>query len=157
MRVLRIITAGALLAALCACGGGGGGNIFGPGGGNIGQQTCDPGTSVQLARPAYGSYASNVSNIEIVASGNNNTLSNTYQNWNVSVVNQYSGQTFTGNQLSPVPDTNGPHPFTQDFYYNSQLNTTLPSGNTWNVYLNENNYGGYNGYCTAYPVGSFST
>lgn len=159
MKLLRIGLASGTLALLCACSGNGGsGSIFNPfpGGGNT-SQSCDPGTSVQIARPSPGSFASNVGNIEIVASGNNNTLGQTYQSWNVSVVNQYNGQTATGNNLTPVSDTSGPHPFTSDYFYSSALNQTLPSGNTWTVYLNDNNYTGFNGYCNAYPIGNFST
>lgn len=153
MKLLRLLTPALALAALSACGGGGGGLIGGPGGGNGGYgYQCDTGTSEQLASPTPGSFAPGTNTITIVASGNNNTLYNSYQNWYVYAVNQFSGQQVTGGQLSLVSDPNGPHPFASDFYYSSQLQQQLPSGGSWNVFLTQ-----YSGSCNGVPLAGFTT
>lgn len=152
MKVLRILAPALLLAGLCACGGGGGGGLFG-GGNPIGFGTeCNTGTAEELANPQPNTYAPGANQITLVASGNNNNLYSSYQNWYVYVVNTYTGQTIQGNQLTLVSDPNGPHPYQSDFYYGSSLQQSLPGGGSWNVYLAQ-----YSGSCTAIPLQSFTT
>ncbi len=153
MKVLRLLAPAMALAALSACGGGGGGLLGGIGGGNGGYgYTCNTGTSEQLASPLPGSYAPGTNAITIVANGNNNNLYNSYQNWYVYLTNTYSGQTINGGQLNLVSDPNGPHPYNSDFYYSSQLQQSVPSGGSWNVYLTQ-----YNGSCNAVPLQGFTS
>lgn len=152
MNLIKATACGLTLASLAACSGAGGG-IFGnnPGGGNGGYSQCNPGTSVQLARPQAGTYAPGTTSVEIVASGNNNNLYNTYSQWSIVLQSNYTGQQYPGGNLQLVSDSSGPHPYQSDFYYSSQLGG-LPSGQTWQVLLEQNN-----GFCNPYPLQSFST
>lgn len=145
MNVLRMAVPAIAAVALSACGGGGGGGIFG------GNNACQPGTAVQLARPTPNQFDSNVSSVEIVASGSSDNIHANPSNWYAYVQGTAGTQIF-GGPLSPVSDTSGPHPFGQDFYYSSQLQNTLPGGQNWTVYLAEQNTG-----CSAIAVGGFST
>jgi hypothetical protein len=151
MKLARLILPAIALAALTACGGGGGvlGNnpVFNGAGGE-----CQTGTSEELASPTPGAYAQNVNSITIVANSNNNALYQGYQNWYIYLTNSYTGQTVTGGQLNLVPFPGGPQPYPSDFYYSSQLQQTLPSGGTWNVYLTQ-----FSGSCQAVPLQSFTT
>jgi hypothetical protein len=152
MKVLRFIIPATLAVGLCACSGSGGGsgNIFG--GGNPFGNQCFTGTSEQLASPTPGQTTSNVNQIIIVASGSSDNIHSSPGSWSVFVTPIYGGNSILGGQLSPVPDTTGPHPYAQDFYYASQLQQTLPSGMTWNVYLTQNS-----GACNAIQLQEFST
>jgi len=151
--VMRIAALGALLA-VAACGGGGGSG-FGNGS-NPGLAQCNPGTQVELARPAPNQYAGNVTSIEIVANGSNNALNQSFGSWFLQVQDTLGDPPFTSNALARASDPGGPHPFLSDFYYSGTLGTTLPAGYTWYVSLAQNQFG-YQG-CTPYPVqGSFST
>lgn len=153
MKALRLIIPAALVTALTACSGSGGlGGLSPIFGGAPGMSSCQPGTSVQLANPQpFQTNASNVNQITIVADGDSNTLHQSSQNWYVYLVDN-SGRQITGGPLNPVSDTNGPHPYTSDFYYGSQLPQTLPSGMTYTAYLGRNDQS-----CTAQPLQSFST
>lgn len=72
MTYLRITGLVALLLSITACGGGGNNGGFFVGNNN----TCNPGTQVQLARPQQGaSNVGSINSIEIVANGNNRTMS----------------------------------------------------------------------------------
>lgn len=136
--------------ALAACGAGGSNNSL-PGG--LGFQ-CNPGTQVQLARPAPAqSGASNVNQIEIVANGNGNTLYNSFGQWNLVVQDNFGDPPVTTNALNLVADPGAPHPYSSDFYYAGNLGLTLPAGATWTVTLEQQPYGS----CVPAPVGSFST
>ncbi|HET7815190.1 MAG TPA: hypothetical protein VFL13_12545 [Candidatus Baltobacteraceae bacterium] len=153
MKVIRNLACMLGLVSLCACGGGGGGifgnnPIFNGGGGS----ECITGTTEELARPAPNSYSPNTNTLEIVASGNNNNLASSYQNWYLFAVSNTSGQQIQGGQLNPVSDTSGPHPYAQDFFYASQLNGALPSGQSWTVYLTQ-----FNNSCGPVPLQTFST
>ena len=151
-RFLKIATV-ASAALLAACGGGGGGGGIGPifGGGNgSNPYQCSTGTQVTLANPQPGQYnvPANVGAVTIVANGNNNYLYQSYNSWQVVLFDNY-GNTIPGGNLTLVSDQNGPHPYSSDYYYNSSFQN-LPTGVTWNAYLEQN--GAAN--C---PLGSFST
>lgn len=153
MKVFRNLACVLGLVSLCACGGGGGGifgnnPIFNGSGGN----QCVTGTNEQLARPTAGSYAPNTSSIEIVANGSSNNLYSTYQSWFLYVQSNNTGQQIQGNSLNLVSDSSGPHPYGSDFYYSSALPGTLPSGQSWTVWLAE-----YTNSCNAIPLQTFST
>lgn len=153
MKTLRFTIPLALVGLLTACSGSGGlgglSPIFGGGPGAI---SCQPGTSVQLASPQpFQSSTSSVNQITIVADGNSNTLHSTYQNWYVYLIDN-SGRQITGGPLSLVDGRSLPHPYNSDFYYNSQLSQTLPSGMTYTAYLARQDQS-----CNAQPLQSFST
>lgn len=150
MNPLRIAAIASLALGLTACGGGGGynnnnGGLFG--GGN---NSCYPGTQVQLARPAQGqSNVGSINSIEIVANGNNNTLYQSYQSWQLQVQDQFGNQ-LSGSALSLVSDTSGPHPYASDYYYSSSFQSLQP-GDSYNVFLVQS------GGCQALNIGGFST
>lgn len=129
--LLRLLAVAAITLALTACGGGGGSyspaNPFNP---NPFTAQCDPGTAVQLANPQPGQTASStMGSVTIVASGNNNTLYNTYPQWSVVLTDNFGNQ-ITGGSLSLVAFPNGPHPYQSDFYYSSSI-PSLPTGRQW--------------------------
>jgi hypothetical protein len=150
MSLIRLGLAASLMLALTACGGGGLGNILGP---IAGTTECNTGTQVELANPQAGQTVSgNLGQVTIVASGNTNNLYTTYSQWNLVLKDQF-GNTVQGGNLSLVSDPNGPHPFGSDFYYASNVGS-LPSGQTWQVYLQQNS----GSYCSPYLLpGSFNT
>jgi hypothetical protein len=150
MKFVRLAVPLAMAVTLSACGGSGGGlgNVFG---GNPLGSECATGTSEELVSPAPFQTSSNVNQITIVANGNNNQLYQNYQNWYIFVTDGFGNQ-IQGSQLSLVSDTGAPHPFSSDFYYQSQFPQTLPAGQTWNVHLTE-----YNAGCSDVPLQSFST
>lgn len=150
MNFIRLAAAVAVGMGLSACGSGVGGVL-----GNlnpISTLQCAPGTAVQLANPQpnQAGVPGNIGQIVIVASGQSNTLYNTYGQWNLTLTSQ-SGYTINGGNLTLTSYPNGPHPYASDFYYASSIGS-LPSGMTWSVQLNEP---GAN--CTGVPLNSFST
>ena len=148
---LRYALLGVLVVALSACSGNGNtGGILGGFGGGFSQ--CDPGQQVQLARPAAGSVNVNpsIGSLEIVASGGTGSLHDNTGQWYLSLTSNF-GDNLGGYTLSAAADPNGPHPYASDFYYATNI-PTLPSGRTWQVFLNETNAN-----CTAVPLQSFST
>lgn len=152
MSYLRLTLAAGLLVALTACGGGGLGNIGGIGGFNGGGPICNSGTQVQLADPQPGQtgVSPTIGRIVIVANGNSNNLYNTYNQWYLTLRDQF-GDTITSGNLNLVSFQNGPHPYSSDFYYSANIGQ-LPSGATWQVNLNDQT--GASGVC---PLNSFST
>jgi hypothetical protein len=138
--------------ALSACSGSGALGGLGPIFGN--QLQCDPGTQVQLANPTnfQSGVNSNIGQITLVASGNGNTLYNTYGQWNVVLTPNFGTGSIQGGQLTLVDGRSLNHPFTSDFYYGSSVPNLQP-GVTWDVRLQQNN--GAN--CTPLSVGTFST
>jgi hypothetical protein len=149
MKIMRLLVPVCSIAALSACGGGGGSNPFG---GNPQNNYCQPGTLVQVVSPTPQQYNANVNQVVIDASGDNDNIHPAPQNWSIYVLNTYSGATINGGPLNPYSDPGGPHPFASDFYYQSNLQQTLPPGGSWQVMLQENNTG-----CSALPLQSFST
>lgn len=145
MHILRWVIPAVLVVALSACSGSGGlGNIFGPQG-----NPCIPGTAVQMVSPTPNQFNSNVSSVTIVASGDTDNIHPNPGSWSVFV--QSSFATINGGGLNPVPDPGAPHPFTSDFYYQSQLQQTLPPGATWTVDLQQNTG------CAPVAIATFST
>ena len=122
------------------------------GSGILGGLTCNPGTQVQLASPTSNQtgVSPGIGSITIVANGNNNTLYSTYNQWQITLTDNFGGSV-SGSQLSLVPDPSGPHPYPSDFYYSSSIGQ-LTAGRTWTVYLVENN-----NLCSPDSLGSFST
>ena len=149
----RLALASTLVLALAACsgsGGGGLGNILGPI--NSGSLECNTGTQVELANPPPGATVSgNIGQVVIVANGSNNNLYDTYNQWNLTLTDQY-GDVVQGGALSLVSDPGGPHPYPSDYYYVSHVGQ-LPAGETCNVSLSQKN----GAYCSAVPLQSFKT
>ena len=154
MSSLRI-TAMLCLFALAACSGTNGNGIGIPGGngGNPFFAQCNPGTNVQLARPAPNQTGTgSINQIEIVANGSSNVLNQAPGSWNLQVTDNLGNQYLSG-PLSPISDTSGPHPYPSEFFYNAPIQA-LPAGYTYNVSMLQN------GGCSAYPLypyGTFST
>ncbi|MFN2460588.1 MAG: hypothetical protein ABR591_07875 [Candidatus Velthaea sp.] len=147
MNIIRFVAVAATLA-LAACGGGSSGNSLPPN--SFG--TCDPGTAVALARPAQGQagVATSQNPIEIVASGNNNTLGTSFQSWDLILQPQF-GASITSSPLSAAADPSGPHPFASDFFYSGSV-SGLAFGTAYTVFLNS-----FASNCTPVAIGSFST
>lgn len=145
---LRLMCLGALTTLLAACGSGSANSSLPSTYGS-----CDPGTPVQLARPAPGqtSVSTTQGSIEIVASGNQNTIGSNYQNFSLLLQPQNGGPIVSTSNLTPVADTSGPHPFVQDFFYSGNVQT-LQFGTVYTVLLNEASLN-----CTPVAIGSFST
>ena len=143
----KVFACAVLVFGLAACSGGGGsGN-----GGFLGAQ-CNPGTDVQLASPlpnATGVSAS-TNQIVIVANGQNNYLHSSYQNWNVVLQDNFGNQLF-GGALALTSDSNGPHPYGQDFYYAANVQNLVP-GTTYSASIVQANTN-----CNLTQIGYFST
>jgi hypothetical protein len=151
MNIFRRVVPVAIALALPACSGSGGGlgNIFG---GNPQSNYCQPGTQVQVVSPAPFQFDSNVNQVTVVANGSNDNIHPDPQNWSLNVVGNFGGAAIPGSNFNPVDGSHLDHPFGSDFYYQSQLPQTLPSGVTWSVYLQQNNSN-----CQPVPLQSFST
>ncbi len=153
MSHIRLTLAATLLVALTACGSGGlGGSLGGLNPVNGSGPICNSGTQVQLANPQpfQTGVPGNIGQIIIVANGNNNNLYSTYNQWFLTLRDQY-GDLITGSNLTLVSYPNGPHPFQSDYYYASNIGQ-LPSGVSWQVNLNDQS--GIGGVC---QLNSFST
>ncbi len=113
---------------------------------------CNTGTVVQLASPTQGQsgVSTSVGRVTIVASGNSNVLYSTYNQWNITLVDN-TGQTWTGASLGLVADPGGPHPYPSDFFYGSTI-PNLSSGRSYTASLAEPS-----GACQPVSLGSFST
>jgi hypothetical protein len=124
-----LIAAG--LLALTACGGGSSGtapvNNFG---------FCGNDTQYALARYNPGGNAT----IEIVANGNNNTIYNSYQSFDLllslSPNSPNANGTVSTGSLTLSSDSSGPHPFSSDYYYTATTQGFLQPGFTYYVWLN---------------------
>lgn len=154
MSIIRLAAASSLIVALSACSGSGLGGVLGglnpiSGAGPI---QCDTGTQVQLASPQPGQtgVSGDIGQIIIVADGNNNALYNTYNQWNITLTDQF-GEHVSGGNVSLVSYPSGPHPYPSDYYYASSIGRLTP-GATWSVQLNEQNAN-----CSPVPLNSFST
>ena len=146
MRLARALVVTSLFA-LAACGGG---SSSIPNGGNN-NGLCDYNAqSITLARPTPG-FSANGNTIEIVSSTSSDDLHGNPSSYDLNLRDNFNNQIITG-PLTPVPDNLGPHPYTNDFYYQGTLQSPLQGGVTYSVYLNIPNSG-----CTAGFVGSFST
>jgi hypothetical protein len=135
-RSTRLARAAVVLfsAGLLAACGGGGGSGYSPVNQNSGT-ACDPDAQgLATARPTSG-YPTTNGNVEIVASVNTDTLNRSYQSFDLYLIDNF-GNRFTSGFLSPVSDTGGPHPFTNDYYYAATVSGGLPTSDTLAVYLN---------------------
>lgn len=135
-RALCLIPALGATLALGACSGGGSsGTSPVPN-----TQFCGNDTQYALARPLSGQAvpASGSPTIEIVASGTNNQISQSFKNFDLLFVpaNSNAPNASTG-PLSTTSDNNGYHPFNMDFYFNGTLTSNgLIPGTLYNVYVN---------------------
>ena len=69
---------------------------------------------------------------------------------NLLITDQFNNQFVTG-FLSLIPDPGGPHPYSNDFFYQGTLSSALFPGRTYNVFLNAPNTN-----CTPGFVGQIS-
>jgi hypothetical protein len=121
--------------AMVAAGCGGGSSSSGLPNNN---QICDSNAgAISIARPING-FGMNGNNIEIVDSVNTDQLNQFPNQFDLNLVDQFGSEIDTG-FLAAVPDGGGPHPYTNDFFYQGLLPTNLNAGRTYNVYLNAPN------------------
>ncbi len=113
---------------------------------------CNTGTQQALANPTSGSdgVSTKVRQIRIVASGNNNNLFSTHNEW-ILTLSDNTGVVLTGGSLSLVSDPTGPHPYPSDFYYSSNI-PMLTAGRRYQAFLSKPS-----GACAPQSLGSFST
>lgn len=150
--LLRLGPIAAVSLALAACSGGGSsGTAPVPN-----TQYCGDDTQYALARPQSGqSIPSGTSTVEIVASGTNNQISRSYQNFDLLFVPAAnSGPNVATGPLAAVSDTSGYHPFSSDYYYSGTISAPgLAPATLYNVYLNA-----FTSNCTPVgPIGQLGT
>ncbi len=140
---LRSVAVIVCVLFLAACGG----SSIGPG-----ASMCNTGTVQQLANPVQNQsgVSATIGQITIVAFSNNNLLYNTYAQWVIQLVDN-TGTVWNGQSLQLVADPSGPHPYTSDFYYSSNI-PQLVAGRTYGVRLSQSGNA-----CRAQNLGSFST
>lgn len=149
-RLARAVLLTASLVAVAGCAGGGGssGTVTPPNSYGL----CDPGTQVVLANPQSGQagVSTGTNSIQIVASGNNNTLYQSYANFDIVLIDGF-GNRITSNALTL---SNGTYkPFSSDYFYTGTLPTGLSFGTNYSAYLNI-----FSSNCQQLPfLGSFST
>ena len=153
-RLVQFAVLGGALLGLAACSSGSSTTIAGVPGNPNGVNTnafCDPGTAVQLANPPSGnvSVPTNLNQVIIVASGNNNTLGSTFSQWNTYLIDNFGNQ-IAGGPLSAYSWNGGPKPYASDYYYSSSISGLVP-GRNYTVYLNQN------ANCQPGSLGGFST
>ncbi len=148
VRVARaLVLASAFIAAAGCAGGSGSSTLPNPGGNGL----CDSNAgSITLARPTSG-FGQNGNSIEIVSSTDQDQLHQFPNQFDLNLRDNFGNVTVTG-PLTLVADSQGPHPFTNDFYYAGTLQNSLQPGLTYTVFLNAPNTN-----CTPGNVGSFST
>jgi len=149
-RLARTVLVAASLVIAAGCGGGSSGTtpIPNPGSNNY----CDPDNNgVQLARPTSGFPMTASNTLEIVANGNTDTLSRSYSQFDLNLVDNFGNRFATGT-LSLASDPRGPQPYATDFYYSGVVQGNLPGGDFFTVYLNAPNTN-----CTPLPIGSLQT
>jgi len=146
-RLVRALLAVSFLAAT-GCSGGSSGSSLNPNSTGI----CDPDAQqITIARPTTG-FPANGNSIEIVSSSGSDTLHGNPTAFDLLLTDNFGNQLVTS-PLSLVPDNGGPHPYTNDFFYQGNLNNgSLVPGRTYNVYLNA-----YNTQCTPGLVGQIFT
>jgi len=137
-RLGKFAVLGALFGAAACSGGGTAGTSPVPN-----TQFCGNDTQYALARPQSGqSVPSNtVTSVEIVASGDNNQIAQSFQNFNLLFVPTNGfGQTVATGGLSRARDNGGFAPFPTDFYYTGTIGNggtaALAPGTLYNVYVN---------------------
>ena len=146
VRLARALVVASVIVAAAGCAGGSSSSL--PNSGN--NQLCDSNAgSISIARPSNG-FPSNGNSIEIVSSSSTDDLHGNPGAFDLNVRDTFGNPVAVSSTLSLVPDMNGPHLYTNDFFYQGNLSTGLPSG-TYNVYLNVPSSN-----CTPGFVGSFS-
>lgn len=116
------------------------------------QLPCDTETQETLASPASNSIgvSTAIRRITIVAAGNSNNLFRAHNQWILTIMDN-TGTLWTGSVLQLTPDPNGPHPYSSDFFYSSNI-PILDAGRKYQAFLST-----LNGTCAPHPLGSFST
>ena len=148
VRLARALAVASLVIA-AGCGGGGSSSSTLPNPGS--NQICDPNAaSIALARPTPG-FGQNGNTIEIVSSTDQDQLHQFPNQFDLNLRDNFGNVLITG-PLSLLPDNQGPHPYTNDFYYAGTLQGSLQPGLTYSVFLNAPNTN-----CTPGFIGSFST
>lgn len=150
LRLARAVLLTASLIAVAGCGGGGNSGTTPPPN-NFG--LCDPGTQVTLANPqsGQGGVSTGINPILIVANNNNNTLGQSYTNFDLVLIDSF-GNRITSGALA-LTTGNGFKPYPSDFYYSAQLPQGLNFGTNYSAYLNI-----FSSNCQQLPfIGSFST
>lgn len=139
--------------SVTACGGGGSSSGTLPP--NPNESVCAQDTQVQIAVPSPNSYGNgSPSQIVIVANGQNNSLYQSYQNFDLliappntnPVTNSYSSV-----YLSLTSGNGAPKPYPSDYYYSAST-PNLPYSSAYSVYLNNPT-----GYCQPQYLGTFSS
>ena len=99
---------------------------------------CGNDSSYALARPLNGgTISAGTPSVEIVASGNNNQLGQSYQSFNLLFVPRSNAPQVQTGGFAAASDPSGYHPFASDFYYSGTVQSPgLFSGQTYDVYLN---------------------
>ena len=129
-RLVRALLVASLFAA-AGCGGGSSSTGVVPNNNGV----CDSNAaSIAVARPTSG-FPMNGNNIEIVSSTDQDFLHGNPGAFDLILQDNFGNQLVTST-LSLVPDQGGPHPYTNDFYYQGALQGGLLGGRTYNVYLN---------------------
>jgi hypothetical protein len=131
VRLARALVVASVIAAAAGCAGGSNSSL--PNSGS--NQLCDSNAgSISIARPSFG-FPSNGNSIEIVSSSSTDDLHGNPGQFDFNVRDGFGNLIAVSSTLSLVPDTTGPHPYTNDFFYQGNFSAGLPSG-TYNIYLN---------------------
>ena len=147
VRLARALVVASVIAAAAGCAGGSNSTLPNSGSNVI----CDANAgSISIARPSPG-FGQNGNSIEIVSSSQTDDLHGNPGAFDLILRDNFNNNTVTG-FLTIVPDASGPHPYTNDFFYQGNLSAPLQSGLTYNVFLNVPNSA-----CTPGFVGSFNT
>lgn len=148
VRLARALIATSLVIA-AGCGGGGSSSSTLPNPGS--SAICDSNAaSIALARPTPG-FGQNGNTIEIVSSTDQDQLHGAPGAFDLNLRDNFGNVLITG-PLGLLPDNQGPHPYTNDFYYAGTLQGSLQPGLTYSVFLNAPSTN-----CTPGFIGSFST
>jgi hypothetical protein len=110
---------------------------------------CSVGTQVQLSNPLPNSSGvpTTIGQVQIVVNANTDLLGSS---WNTYLVD-FGGNKIQGGTLKLTTNPGGPHPFPNNYYYNSTI-PQLTFGDSYNVYINQ-----FTSQCTPALVGSFGT
>jgi hypothetical protein len=150
---MRTFFVAAAAISITACGGGGSSSGTLPP--NPSESLCAQDTQVQLAIPSPNSSGNgSPSQIVIVANGQNNSLYQSYQNFDLLIAPPNTNPATNGYSSAYLTLTSGngaPHPYQSDYYYSAPT-PNLPYSSAYSVYLNNPS-----GYCQPQYLGTFSS